>query len=107
MTDEIQTQLAAAVASRLQLDDTVTATERDALVAETLDVLSKRIVVDLLPVLSEEDRFVLLDMLADEELSDDEVDTFLRTAMTRYGDAVAASIDGFFMEMDEALKVEG
>lgn len=90
------------VEQRLSIADFPDA-ERAEIVDRTVDVLSKRIFVDLLPALSEEDRFVLSDMLADGELSDDEIDAFLRGVVTKYQETVQQTVAAFFEEMDQVV----
>ncbi len=85
----------------------VPASECAAIVTRVVDVLAQRIFVDLLPLLSDEDRFVLADMLSDGELSDAEIAQFLHGAMGTYKEHVQASINAFFREMRETVTQYG
>ena len=95
-------QLQQLVLEHLALTD-MSDEEKAQIAQQALDVLSKRVFVDLVPALSEEDRFVLRDMLSDGELSDEEMEAFLRDILPRYADVVRASVEAFFAEMRSAL----
>lgn len=100
------TQLHMLVAERLQLTD-LTDEAQHALADRAIDVLSKRVFLDVLPQLSDDDRTRLQTLLADGSLSEDEIDTFVREVMDRYPDVVRRSVDAFFAAMDAVLSPEG
>ncbi len=87
------------VARRLRLDAMPPGEERDALLAKAMDVLAQRIFVDLLPVLNDEDRYVLKDLMTGSDSESAEIERFLRSLMERYADAVQQSVQAFFGEL--------
>ncbi len=102
MTQE-QTQLQIFIAQYLPLADMAEDEQKEVL-KKVEDVLSKRVFVDLFPELSDEDRFVLRDMLSDGELSNEEIDQFLRSVIGKHKEIVRESVRNFFEEMHTFLQ---
>ncbi len=78
--------------------------EREILAKDIFDVLSKRLFVELFETLSDEERFVLNDMLSNDNLSDDDLDQFLRGILQNYKERMRDVIDIFFNELRENIE---
>ncbi len=100
MTTEHTEHIHQVIAQRLGIEE---APDREEIVARVMETLSRQILVDLLPHLSEEQQYVLRDMLEDEQVEDEEIDTFLRTAMTEHKEVVKKSVEEFFSSLSSVV----